>query len=175
MEHTEQQPDDASFGTRVRSAVIWRSGTQILGQIISWGSTLVILRILDPSDYGLFAMTQVILAFLAFMNGYFFASSLIQADTVEPHQIRQAFGMLLIINCALALLQLAIAPLAADYYNQPMVAELLRWQSLLLWWRSLLLRWRSSLLLRWRSLLLPRRSQLLLQSRLVHRLPTLLI
>ena len=102
MEHTEQQPDDASFGTRVRSAVIWRSGTQILGQIISWGSTLVILRILDPSDYGLFAMTQVILAFLAFMNGYFFASSLIQADTVEPHQIRQAFGMLLIINCALA-------------------------------------------------------------------------
>ena len=131
MEHTEQQPDDASFGTRVRSAVIWRSGTQILGQIISWGSTLVILRILDPSDYGLFAMTQVILAFLAFMNGYFFASSLIQADTVEPHQIRQAFGMLLIINCALALLQLAIAPLAADYYNQPMVAELLRWQSLI--------------------------------------------
>ena len=122
---------DAGFGSRVRSAVIWRSGTQILGQIVSWGSTLVILRILDPSDYGLFAMTQVVLAFLAFMNGYFFASSLIQADSVDKHQIRQAFGILLLINVALALLQQLIAPIAADYYNQPMVEQLLRWQSLI--------------------------------------------
>ncbi len=131
MATTDDITTDASFGSRVRSAVIWRSGTQILGQIVSWGSTLVILRILDPSDYGLFAMTQVVLAFLAFMNGYFFASSLIQADSVDKHQIRQAFGILLLINIALALLQQLIAPIAADYYNQPMVEDLLRWQSLI--------------------------------------------
>lgn len=131
MATIDDNSSDASFGSRVRSAVIWRSGTQILGQIVSWGSTLVILRILDPSDYGLFAMTQVVLAFLAFMNGYFFASSLIQAEKVDQHQIRQAFGMLLLINVALALLQQLIAPIAADYYNQPMVEDLLRWQSLI--------------------------------------------
>ena len=131
MPQTQDTADETSFGSRVRSAVIWRSGTQILGQIVSWGSTLIILRILDPSDYGLFAMTQVILAFLAFMNGYFFASSLIQAESVGKQQIRQAFGILLLINVGLALLQLVLAPYAADYYNQPMVAELLRWQSLI--------------------------------------------
>lgn len=121
----------APMGERVRSAVMWRSGSQILAQMISWGSTLFVIRILDPSDYGLFAMTQVILIFLTFLSGYGFASSLIQSDRLEPMRVRQAFGMLLLINTALALTQVAIAPLAADYYGQPEVADLLRWQALI--------------------------------------------
>ncbi len=61
--------DDGNFGNRVRSAVFWRSGTQILSQVIAWGATLAVIRILNPEDYGIFAMTQVILVFLSFMNG----------------------------------------------------------------------------------------------------------
>ena len=58
----------SAFGDRVRSAVIWRSGSQILAQVITWAATLAVIRLLDPADYGLFAMTQVILAFLAFLG-----------------------------------------------------------------------------------------------------------
>jgi O-antigen/teichoic acid export membrane protein len=126
----EQVPPD--FGNRVKSAVIWRSGTQILAQMISWGVTLAVLRILEPSDYGLFAMTSVVLVFFNFLNGYGFVSALIQSESVEPIRIRQAFGMLLLINGALALIQLAVAaPLAAAYYREPTVAEMLRWQALI--------------------------------------------
>src|SRR5690606_13109106 len=49
----------------------------------------------------------------------------------DSHRLRQAFGMMLLLNGGLALAQLAIAPLAADYYDQPMVAHLLRVQALL--------------------------------------------
>ena len=121
-----------SFGARVKSAVIWRSGTQILAQLISWGSTLAVIRILEPSDYGLFAMASVVLVFLNFLNGYGFVSALIQSEKVEPIRIRQAFGMLLLLNGALAAIQLFIvAPLAAAYYNEPVIADMLRWQSLI--------------------------------------------
>ncbi|MEP3225733.1 MAG: lipopolysaccharide biosynthesis protein [Parasphingorhabdus sp.] len=122
---------DGNFGNRVRSAVFWRSGTQILAQIIAWGSTLAVIRILDPNDYGIFAMTQVILVFLSFMNGYGLASSIIQAEKVEPIQIRQAFGMLLLLNGGIAILQILLAPMAADYYRQPIVEDLLRVQALI--------------------------------------------
>ena len=122
---------DAHFGRRVRTAVIWRSGSQILAQIITWGSTLAVIRLLDPADYGLFAMTQVVLAFLAFLNGWGFASALVQSDTVDPFRIRQAFGLLLLLNGLLAAIQYFGAPLAAAYYGQPMVADLLRVQALL--------------------------------------------
>ena len=125
-----QAPAD-DLGRQVKGAVLWRSGSQIVAQLLSWGSTLFVVRILDPSDYGMFAMTQVVLAFLTFLNGYGFASSLIRAERIEPYRLRQTFGLLLLLNGGLALAQLAIAPLAAAHYHQPAVATLLRWQSLL--------------------------------------------
>ncbi|HEX2812550.1 MAG TPA: lipopolysaccharide biosynthesis protein [Sphingopyxis sp.] len=127
---TGKESRDA-FGRRVRSAVIWRSGSQILAQLITWSVTLIVIRLLDPADYGLFAMTQVILSFLTFLNGWGFASALVQSDSVDPFRIRQAFGLLLLLNAALAAIQFFGAPLAAAYYGQPRVAELLRVQALL--------------------------------------------
>ena len=131
LNETEPLAADGNFGNRVRSAVFWRSGTQILSQVIAWGSTLAVIRILNPEDYGIFAMTQVVLVFLSFMNGYGLASSIIQAEKVEPIRIRQAFGMLLLLNGGIAILQLILASFAADYYRQPIIADLLRVQALI--------------------------------------------
>jgi O-antigen/teichoic acid export membrane protein len=123
---------DLNFGKRVKSAVIWRSGTQIFSQTISWIATLAVIHILSPSDYGLFAMSTVVIAFLTFLNGYGFVSALIQGESLDENRVRQAFGLLIILNGSLALFQfLVAAPLAAAYYNEPQVAELLRWQSLI--------------------------------------------
>lgn len=119
------------FGAKVRSALIWRSGGQIAAQMLSWVSTIYVMRQLDPADYGLFAMTQVILNFMQFLNGYGLVSALVQSASLTTHQVRQAFGIMLLLNGALAAIQLLIAPAAADYYNQPIVADLLRVQALI--------------------------------------------
>lgn len=119
----------SGLGARVRQAVIWRSGSQIVAQAITWGSTLVVIRLLEPGDYGLFAMSAVVMAFMSFLNGYGFASALIQSETVDTYRIRQAFGLLLLMNGSLAVLQWIAAPLVADYYNQPMIADMLRVQA----------------------------------------------
>lgn len=126
-----EESGGTGFAARVRSALIWRSGSQILGQIITWASTFIVINLLNPSDYGLFAMTQVILAFLTFLNGYGFASALIQAESLDPFRLRQAFGLLLLLNGGLALLQILGAPLAADYFNQPIIADMLRVQAVI--------------------------------------------
>jgi O-antigen/teichoic acid export membrane protein len=123
--------DGDGFGKRVKAAVFWRSGSQILAQIITWCSTIGVIRLLDPSDYGLFAMSQTLLAFLAFLNGYGFASSLIQSANVSRLQIRQAFGLLILLNAALAGAQILLAPLVAAYYQEPLVANMLYVQALI--------------------------------------------
>jgi len=126
---TKETP--SGFATRVRAALIWRSGSQILAQIITWASTFVVINLLNPQDYGLVALTHVILAFLSFLNGYGFANALVQSESVEPRRLRQAFGLLLLLNGGLAVLQLVGAPYAAAYYGEPMVADLLRVQALI--------------------------------------------
>ena len=137
MARTASHPDspgestDESLGHQVRSAVIWRSGSQIAGQLIAWASTFLVIRILDPNDYGLFAMTQVILVLLNMLNGYGLASAIIQQPEVTPKQVRQLFGLLIVLNLGLALLQFAAAPLVAAYDREPVVTDMLRVQVLL--------------------------------------------
>jgi O-antigen/teichoic acid export membrane protein len=116
---------------RVRGAVLWRSGSQIAAQLVTWTATFLVIRLLNPADYGLFAMAQVVLMFLNLMNGYGFANALVRSERVTPLEIRQMFGLLILLNGALALGQIVLAPLAAAYFRQPMVATLLRTQALL--------------------------------------------
>ncbi|OBX17801.1 lipopolysaccharide biosynthesis protein [Erythrobacter sp. QSSC1-22B] len=115
----------------MRSALAWRYGSQVVAQIITWGSTLLVVRLLDPSDYGLFAMSQVVLAALAFLNGWGFANSLIQQESIGKRDIGQAFALLLALNFGLAILQILIAPYAALYYGEPLIETMLYIQALL--------------------------------------------
>jgi O-antigen/teichoic acid export membrane protein len=127
-------PPAASLGTgfaeQVKGAVIWRSGSQVIGQLIAWGSTLLVIRMLEPSDYGLVAMTGVVLSFLDLFNGWGFASALVRDDRIDRHRIGQVFGMLLLMNFGLAAAQWIAAPYVAAFFHQPMVEDLLRVQAL---------------------------------------------
>lgn len=120
-----------SFGNQVRSAVIWRSGSQIVGQIIQWTATFAVIRLLPPSDYGLMAMTQVVMVLLTMLNGAGLASGLVRQPDLTQRQIAQVFGMLLLLNGALAAAQWLGAPWIAAYYHQPLVADMLRVQVLM--------------------------------------------
>ena len=131
VEDTASGITDSGFADRVRSAVFWRSGSQIVSQVVMWTTTLAVIRILDPSDYGLFAMTQVVMVMLTFLNGYGFASALIQQEQIDRFRVRQAFGLLLILNLLIAAIQFAAAPAIASYYAQPLVTDLLRWQTVM--------------------------------------------
>jgi O-antigen/teichoic acid export membrane protein len=120
---------DAGFAARVRSAFVWRWGAQVAAQIITWTSTFLVVRLLDPSDYGLFAMSQVVVTALAFLNGQSFATSIVQTDRIDDRRVGQVFGMLIIANVLLAGIQFLFAPYAAAYFEEPIVADLLRVQA----------------------------------------------
>lgn len=130
-ENSRSDTSQQGLSSRVKSAVFWRSGSQILAQIITWCSTIAVISLLEPNDYGLFAMSQTLLVFLAFLNGYGFASSLIQAENVSRLQIRQAFGLMILLNVGLAIAQILLAPLVAAYYQEPIVANMLYVQALI--------------------------------------------
>jgi len=122
---------EPSFRDQVRSAVIWRSGSQIVGQLVTWVSTFLVIRILAPADYGLYAMTSVLLVLLNLVNGYSLANAVIQRREVTPLLMRQLFGMLFALNLTLAAIQWLVAPWVARYYGQAMVSDMLRVQALI--------------------------------------------
>lgn len=119
-----ESPTD--FARSVRSAVIWRSGTQILGQLVAWFSTFFVIRILHPEDYGLAAMTGVVLVLLNMLSGYGLASGFVQKASVTDRDHRQLLGLTIAISGPLLLLQaLVAAPLAARFFGEPRLQGLL--------------------------------------------------
>ena len=124
-------PETESIRHRVRSAVFWRSGSQIAAQLVMWASTFLVIRLLSPADYGLFAMTQVVITFMNLANGYSFAGALVQAERIDEARVRQVFGMLILMNFGLAAVQFMAAPAAAAYFRTPAVESMLRVQCLL--------------------------------------------
>ncbi len=128
---TAATDNDGKLRSRVRSAVIWRSGTQVFSQLVAWGSTFMVIRILSPTDYGLFAMTSVVLVLFGLLNGYGFANAAIAQREGGKDQLRQLFGLLIVVNVALTGLQILLAPLVAAYYRQPIIADMLRVQALI--------------------------------------------
>ena len=131
LPHESHTDADDGFGRRVRDAVAWRWGSQIVAQIIAWTSTIMVVRLLTPADYGLFAMSHVVITALAFMSGIGFASSLIQTRHVDRRRIGQVFGLLLLFNGTLATIQFLGAPLMAAYFQEPLIADMLRIQALI--------------------------------------------
>ncbi|WP_308223010.1 MULTISPECIES: oligosaccharide flippase family protein [unclassified Sphingomonas] len=128
---TAATADGKTLAQQVRAAVAWRSGSQLAAQLVAWGTTFLVIRLLDPSDYGLFALTQTVLVLLNLMNGYGIANALIRQEQVTRRDLRQALGILVLLNGGLALVQFLAAPLVANFYGQPQVIDLLRVQSLL--------------------------------------------
>lgn len=119
-----------SITHRVVRAVVWRSGSQIAAQIVMWASTFWVLRLLDPADYGLYAMTSGVMVLLSMLNGSGFAGALISAETVTERDVRQTFALLLLMSGGVALAQIAVAPLVGAYFHQPLVGTMLRVQAL---------------------------------------------
>ena len=124
-------PAGPPLGDVVRRAVLWRSGSQIVAQAIQWAATFLVIRLLAPDDYGLFAMTQVVIVLLNMLDGFGLASGLIQQREITKRDVRQLFGMLILLNGGLAIAQFALAPVAAAYYGQPIIGSMLRVQALL--------------------------------------------
>src|SRR3546814_15525356 len=88
-QRSDANAQDGNFGTPIRSAIFWRSGSQIVSQVASWTSTLIVVRLLDPADYGLFAMTLVVLNFIGFLTGYGLVSEHVQVQEIGRASCRE--------------------------------------------------------------------------------------
>jgi len=104
---------------KVISGLHWSTGAKIGTQLISWTSTLVVMRLLDPRDYGLMAMSVAFVSFCTLLNEMGLGSALVQAPELDERMMRQVFGAVLVINVVLFLLLLVAAPLIAAFFEEP--------------------------------------------------------
>lgn len=116
--------------TQALAGLRWTVSARLLSQIITWGITLLVIRILSPADYGLLAMATVFIAFLSMFSEIGLGAAVVQRSEVNLLLLRRTFGVLLIINFGLMAILIVTAPWIGDFYNEPQLTPIVRVLSL---------------------------------------------
>lgn len=118
------------FSTQVVRGLKWTAGAKLASQLITWGITIFVMRLLAPADYGLLAMASVFLALLGMFAEIGLGPALVQQAETSHQTQRQAFGVILLMNLTLFILLNAAASLIAQFYAEPKLTDVIRVMSL---------------------------------------------
>ena len=111
---TRQQLDRALV-----RGVAWTGGLKWATQIVSWGITLGLARILSPGDYGIFGLATLYVGFIQLVNEFGLGAAIIRRrDFTEP-QIAAIGGVTLALGTVLWLLAILTAPLYVSFFHAP--------------------------------------------------------
>ncbi len=114
-----------SITAKVVHSLKWMTFTKFLAQLLRWAVTFIVIRLLMPEDYGIYAMADVVMYFFALFSGAGLASALIQARNFSKTQMRQVLGLLILINLSLTLAVILSAPWIADFYREERIIPVL--------------------------------------------------
>ena len=115
---------------RVMSALRWSAAARFLGQLFSWTVTILVIRQLSPGDYGLMAMSMVVVSFLILLNTLGLDAVLVQQKNLPEQARRQIFTLVIVTNLVFFVLLLCAAPWIADFYGEPRLVLILQVLSL---------------------------------------------
>jgi O-antigen/teichoic acid export membrane protein len=96
----------------------WLVSFRLLDRLLGLTSTLVLARILAPTDYGLVAMAMSLGAFLELFGAFSFDIALIQRQGATREHFDTAWTMNVIIGLSIAVAMLVLAVPAGKYYHQ---------------------------------------------------------
>jgi teichuronic acid exporter len=119
-------PTGAAFRTTVVRGFLWLGTSAFVGQFVSWLSTILVIRLLSPSDYGLMATTTVFTSFIAMLAELGFGAALIQAKDLSDRDIRQAFGWVIVTSALAWAGCYAAAPAIAHFFERQELIPLVR-------------------------------------------------
>lgn len=108
------------------SGVVWSFIEQFSGQIIQFAISIILARLLIPSDYGLIGM----LGFFMAISGVFidggFGSALIQKKDRSDKDLNTVFYINMGISTICYIALAVFAPWIAEFYKQPQLIPIIR-------------------------------------------------
>jgi teichuronic acid exporter len=117
-----------SLRNKILTGVIWNSIQLLVNRSFSFLIKLVLAKILFPEQFGLVGMAAVFTSFIQVFNDLGFGAALVQRkdEELRDEHYHTSFWTGVIWSVILYfLIALFIAPLAAKFYNEPIMQEII--------------------------------------------------
>ncbi len=114
----------------VRRSLLYSLADSYVGAALQMASTLIISRLLSPTEVGIFAVAAVLAALASTFRDFGVAEYLIQERDLTAAKIRAAFTANLVVSWLMAVLLFALSGVVAEFYRQPGVGDVMRVQAI---------------------------------------------
>jgi teichuronic acid exporter len=108
------------------SALHWLALGRLAAQIVSWGATIFVLRLLLPEDYGLAAICTAVVGAVAIVSDFALSAGLVQARELSDEQMRGVLGAVLLIAMACTAAVWLAAPMLGTFFDSPHAVPMIR-------------------------------------------------
>jgi PST family polysaccharide transporter len=109
---------DAKLDHTFMRGIAWQGSGKWAVQLVTWGTTIAVARILSPQDYGLLAMGAVLLAFISLLSESGLGATIVTVRNVTPEQTAQLNGAAILLGVAsFAAACLAAYPVGLFYHT----------------------------------------------------------
>jgi len=103
----------------------WNAAARWGGQLISWGSTLIVVRLLTPADYGIAAMAGVLFGLVNLVADGGLGTAIVSRRESEPGRLSQLHAVALLLGVAAASIVALLAWPLAWFFKEPRLVPLI--------------------------------------------------
>lgn len=119
-----------SVGERTQRAAILQLAVKAILIVGGMAQQIVVARIVDPSVYGLIGMVMLTIAFLTVFSETGVAGSIILEESIGTNELDFAWTLQVFRGVVLGVVAFSVAPLAASFFGQPDLVNLLRFAAI---------------------------------------------
>jgi O-antigen/teichoic acid export membrane protein len=112
-------PDASEFKRKSVQGGVLTVLSQSFAMVLQIGTTVILARLLAPSDYGLQSMVFTLTTFLALFKDAGLSVASIQREELTTEQISTLFWINVAVGIFLTLVVAAAAPILAAFYKEP--------------------------------------------------------
>jgi teichuronic acid exporter len=104
----------------------WFVSVRLITKTLSWVVTLILVRLLTPEDYGVFAMATAAIASLELFREFGLGVAIVQRQDVSPRQLNGFFWIIISSSMLLALIGFLGAGIGAWFWGEPRLVGIIR-------------------------------------------------
>ena len=101
------------------SALKWATAAKLVVQVTSWAGTLVVVRLLAPTDYGLMAKVSVVCTIPTAVAELGLAAAIVSAVKLLREDLRKLYGISLLFGAFVTIALAASAPWVSRVFQEP--------------------------------------------------------
>ncbi|QOR76695.1 MAG: MOP flippase family protein [Thermoflavifilum sp.] len=109
--------------------VAWNTLGRISNQVLQFGLSVILMRLLQPADYGLLAMAWVVIGFAGIFNEFGFGSAIVQRQDIDAQHLSSVFWINIAIGAGFTLLFFMTAGWMANFFHTAGLKPVMQWLS----------------------------------------------